>query len=183
MVNWRVWLRCKAWSFKTWWSSLFRAERETGLENFEPRPGGGWDAPAGMTKEQFEAGHPNVKMTAVGSEQVLAPLNPALEWKEPIFGAATIANESDRTITLRNDLLFVVLKPGQRHTISEAILKAGYDRQARTKTTEAWDPLNTLQDLIAEYERSQDPVVRYNWNKAALIECSQLKAFRVRGGS
>ncbi len=47
---------------------------------------------------------------------------------------------------------------------------------------EKWDPLNTLQDLICEYERSQDPLVRYNLGKAALLECSQLKAFRVRGG-
>lgn len=122
-----------------------------------------------------------IKQTAVGSEQVLAPLDTKMSQVENVFGPACIVNESDKRVDLRNDLLSIVLQPGSRHICEGPPLKRWYDQEARTNMIEKWDPLNTLQDLICEYERSQDPAVRYNWSKQALLEVSQLKAFRVRG--
>src|SRR5271170_3753683 len=85
---------------------------------FMPKPGGGWYVPEGMTKEQFDAGHPNIKMTAVGSEQVLAPLETKMVQSENVFGGATIVNESDRMVFLRNSLYTIILKPGERHHLT-----------------------------------------------------------------
>jgi hypothetical protein len=160
----------KIWKLLKSWLRPEEEEEQTALDTYAPT-------------KSLKGKHPQVgfKQTLVVSEQVLAPLNTKIEQQENVFGAATIVNESARMVTLRNDLLFIILQPGQRHTITGEILKASYDSQLRQKTIEKWDPLNTLKDLIAEHERAQDPLARYNWSRDALVECSELKAFRVRG--
>jgi len=162
--------------FKQAWAvvkrSLTPGEEEGGAEDtYQPT----------RSLDQSAQEQVQIKQTPVVSEQLFAPLDTKPEQFENVFGPAVIKNESSRTVKLRNDLLFLVLAPGQTHVLHAAILQQSYDNTNRVKTLARWDPLNTLKDLIAEYERAQDPMTRYNWSQDALVECSQLKAFRLRG--
>lgn len=118
------------------------------------------------------------KQTGLFSTQSMAPEH--RERFEKIFGPACIRNEYKHTIVLQSELLNLVLQAGESRVISE-VLKVEFDQKFKHNKVLEWDPWKVLRDLVAEYERSQDPVNLYNAPTDSLCEQSKLKVWRLRG--
>ena len=119
-----------------------------------------------------------IDQTPIVSAQLVAPLDTNIETSGAVYEAAVIENGYQKEIALKNGIFVVVLKAGERRVLKPPLLAKKYNEVWLVHEMVEWDPLAVLKDLIAEYERSQDALFRYNWSVESLLEASQLRAFR-----